>query len=264
MIEYSIIRIIIRFLLVKMSEKYISPGIFNNKLILSAVSTRNGGVSKTPYSSLNMGKSTSDSLEDVLKNREVFFSDLGINEEECALSYQVHGCDILNANSPIKTTGFDALITNKRGLFLVVSIADCVPVLIHEEEKNIVAAIHSGWKGTADKILSKTIQKMRDDYGANPKKMKIFIGPCISQNYFEVDKNVADNFSGEVKFFNNEKGKYFIDLKRDNQLQALSFNIHPENIEVSPLCTFKDEGLFFSHRRDKGVTGRMIAVIGLR
>lgn len=247
-----------------MSVRNICPKIFNNKLILSAVSTRNGGVSKSPYLSLNMGKSTNDEQEDVLQNRKLFFDDLGINEEECALSYQVHGCDILNANTATKTTGYDALITNKNGLYLVVSIADCVPILIHEEEKNIIAAIHSGWKGTADKILSKTIQKMMDEYGANPSKMKLFIGPCISQNYFEVDKNVADNFSDEVKFFNNEKGKYFIDLKRDNQLQALSFNIYPENIEVSPLCTFKNEELFFSHRRDNGVTGRMIAVIGLR
>lgn len=247
-----------------MNEKKISPQIFNNKLILSAVSTRNGGESDAPYFSLNLGKSTNDNLDTVLKNRKLFFDDLGINEDQCALSYQIHGCDILNTTVPIKTTGYDALITDKKGLYLVVSIADCVPILIHEEEKNIVAGIHSGWKGTANKIFSKTIQKMIDDYGANPKKMKIFIGPCISQNYFEVDKNVADCFSDEVKFFNKEKRKYFIDLKKDNQMQALTFNIYPENIEVSPLCTYENEELFFSHRRDKGLTGRMVAVIGLR
>lgn len=247
-----------------MSEKFISPNIFNNKLILSAVSTRNGGLSQSPYSSLNLGKSTADNPNHVLENRKLFFADLGISEEDCALSYQVHGCEILSANSPIKTTGFDALITDKKGLNLVVSIADCVPILIHEEEKNVIAAIHSGWKGTADKILTKTIRKMVTDYECKPEYMKIYIGPCIGFEKFEVGKEVADQFSEEVKVFNKSTEKYFIDLKRDNQLQALASMVYPENIEISPYCTFTNDDLFFSHRRDKGLTGRMVAVIGKR
>lgn len=244
--------------------RFIQPKIFDSEKIISAVSTRNGGVSSGYFSSLNMGKSTADDKEKVLENRRLFFSDLGIDEEKTALSYQVHGNEILKTENPCRENGYDALITNKNGLTLVVSVADCVPILIHDTSKDVVAAIHAGWKGTVSEIVYKAILKMKMEYGCSSGNLKIFIGPCIAYDHFEVSEEVAIQFPSEVKKTIVGTNKWLVDLKSANKEQAIRAGVSEKNIEVSGYCTFRDENLFFSHRRDKGNTGRMVAVIGLR
>jgi YfiH family protein len=244
--------------------RFIQPTIFNPAKIRSAVSTRNGGVNTGFYSSLNMGKSTKDNPEHVLENRTLFFSDLGIDEEKTALSYQVHGCEILKAENPCRENGYDALLTNKKKLFLVVSIADCIPVLVYDPIKEVVAAIHAGWRGTASHIVLKTLQTMQRDYGSAPENCFVYIGPGLCIEHFEVGDEVAAHFSDNHKHFDTSLRKYFVDLKSANRDQALGFGVHEKNIEVSEKCTFCEENMFFSHRRDKGNTGRMVAVIGMK
>lgn len=243
---------------------HIIPKIFDSSKVIAAQSTRQGGVSPDPYLSLNLGMSVKDHQENVLKNRELFFRKLGIDPSQVTKSHQVHGNNVLIVDHPITTEGYDALITNKPGVFLVVSIADCTPVLIHDEKNNAVAAIHAGWRGTAGKIVSNALALMKNNYGTRGEDCKAFIGACISYKNFEVGDEVAENFNDSVKRFDETKQKWFVDLKSANRQLLEEAGVLPENIEISNYCTVENNDLFFSHRKEKGVTGRMMAVIGLK
>ncbi len=242
----------------------IYPEIFKNQTVIAAQSTRKDGVSLPPYSTMNLGLFVNDQTENVIKNRELFFGRLGIPLEHIVLSKHVHGIKVYIANSPIITEGYDALITNKTNLFLAVSIADCTPILIYDDVNNAVAAIHAGWKGTVAEIIKHTLKKMNEIYNTKGNDCKAYIGACIGYDNFEVGVEVAQHFSDAFKRFDGQKQKWFVDLKSANKKQLLEFGLHSENIEISPYCTFKDEDLFFSHRRDRGLTGRMMAVIGIK
>ncbi len=241
----------------------LQPTIFGSSII-AAQSTRLGGVSGEPFNSLNLGLSVKDEEENVLKNRDLFFGGLGIQKEQLSISHQVHGNKVLIANEPGRREGYDAQITNKKNIFLVVSIADCTPVLIYDTKNNAVAAVHAGWKGTAAHIVEHTLRLMKETYGTEGKDCKAFIGACISYANFEVGAEVAAHFDVSQKRFDEEKQKWFVDLKKTNQQQLLDFGVLPGNIEITDYCTVGNNATFFSHRKEKGVTGRMMAVIGMK
>lgn len=240
----------------------LTPNILKGNNIIAAQSTRLGGVSVAPYNSLNLGLSVKDDENNVLKNRELFFNELGINLSQLAISHQVHGSEVLLVTEPGRKEGFDAQITNQKNVFLVVSIADCTPILIYDTKNEAVAAIHAGWRGTAANIVSKTLQKMQEHFGTKGENCKAFIGACIGYENFEVGEEVAINFADSLKRFDPQKQKWFVDLKKANSEQLKAFGLLPENIEISNYCTIENNDLFFSHRKEKGVTGRMMAVIG--
>lgn len=241
----------------------IYPSIFKDQPIIAAQSTRLGGVSLPPYDSMNLGMSVNDLKENVIKNRELFFGESGIGLHQLVISKQVHDNKVYVANVPIITEGYDALITNKPNVFLAISIADCTPILIYDTRNKAVAAIHAGWKGTVAKIVTNTLQKMQETYGTKGYDCKAYIGACIGYTNFEVGEEVAQHFDAAFKKFDEQKQKWFVDLKSTNKKQLLDFGVIDENIEVSDYCTVKDENLFFSHRRDKGLSGRMMVAIGL-
>lgn len=241
----------------------IYPSIFKDQPIIAAQSTRLGGVSLSPYDSMNLGMSVNDLKENVIKNRELFFGASGIGLHQLVISKQVHANKVYVASAPGITVGYDALITNKPNVFLAISIADCTPILIYDTKNKVVAAIHAGWKGTVAKIVTNTLQKMQETYGTNGSDCKAYIGPCIGYTNFEVGEEVAQHFDAAFKKFDEQKQKWFVDLKSTNKKQLIDFGLIDENIEVSPYCTVKDENLFFSHRRDKGLSGRMMVAIGL-
>jgi hypothetical protein len=239
------------------------PKIFNPSKVIAAQSTRLGGVSSIPFASMNLGLSVKDKEEHVLKNRELFFGELGIDPGQVALSHQVHGNEVSVVTEPGRKEGYDAQITNVPGIFLAVSIADCTPVLVHDEKNNAVAAIHAGWRGTVGKIVSNTLQLMKEQYGTEGKDCKAFIGACISYDNFEVGAEVAEQFDTTHKRFDTKRKKWFVDLKKANRHLLLSFGLSPQNIEITDYCTVGNNDTFFSHRKEKGVTGRMMAVIGM-
>jgi polyphenol oxidase len=240
------------------------PEIFRQfKNVIGGQSMRHGGVSEFPYKSLNLGFSTSDKKENVLKNRELFFSELGITENQVAFSGQVHGVEILVAESAGRREGFDSVITNKKNLFVAVSVADCCPVLIYDAKNNAVAAIHAGWRGTANKIVTETLRKMKAEFGTSGENCYAYIGTCISECSFEVGADVAEKF--EIKFvrYDENKKKYFVDLKKANKQQLLATGLEEKNIEVSPYCTIENNEDYFSYRREGQESGRMLGVIGI-
>jgi len=242
----------------------IYPEIFKNDSIIAAQSTRLGGISVAPFNSMNLGLSVNDDEKNVLKNRELFFNELGIELSQLAISQQVHGNKVLLVTETGRKEGYDAQITNKKNVFLIVSIADCTPILIYDTKNEAVAAIHAGWKGTIGEIVKNTLSKMQEHFGTQGKDCKIFIGACISYSNFEVGEDVAQQFDASLKRFDSEKQKWFVDLKQANSKQLIEFGVFPENIEISDFCTVASNNTFFSHRKEKGVTGRMMAVIGLQ
>jgi len=245
--------------------RYQAIEIFNfHDHLLAIESTRWGGVSTQQYSSLNLGAFTNDLKEAVQKNKELLYTDLGINGDQIASSFQCHGNEVLNVIEPGYYEGFDALITNKKDIFLQILVADCTPILLFDPLNEVVAAIHAGWRGTANAIVQKTLDKMTLHFHTNPADCFAYVGTCISQPFFEVDEDVALYFDEEFYVFDKEKNKYFIDLKGCN-LRALSdVGLMNNRIAVSPFCTVKDNDLFFSHRHEKGKTGRFGVIIGMK
>ena len=237
----------------------IRPQIFQSyPQIIAGVSTRQGGKSNYPFTSLNLGVHTADDPAHIQANLSIFTESLGIDVHSLARSYQCHSDQILIADQAIYAQDFDAIISNTQGVFCGVGIADCCPILLADPVNKVSAAIHAGWKGTVKEIVAKTVQKMVDEFQTNPAEILAYIGPCISQAYFEVGDEVAIQFQEEVKIYLN--GKYHVDLKRSNAMQLQSLGVN--QIEISPYCTIKNNDLFFSFRKENGQTGRMLAVIG--
>lgn len=242
-----------------------SPKIFEKFTnLVSAQSTRHGGVSPHPFQSLNLGGATGDAPEYVSENNLRFFSSLNIPLSQVAKSHQVHGDKILNVLQPGRYEGYDALITSIAGIQLAVTIADCTPVLIYDPVKNAVAAIHAGWKGTAQNIVLKTVQAMQDEFKTEPEDCFAYIGTCIDECSFEVGEEVAVNFQTKHKRWDSAINKFFVDLKLANKDQLLEAGLRSESIEVSAYSTVLNNDDYFSYRYEKGLTGRMLATIGLK
>ena len=240
------------------------PEIFKQfQHVKAGQSNRKGGFSSSPFDSLNLGLSTGDDKELIQKNRDLFFKVLGTEEKNVAHSHQVHGKNVLVANTPQYADGYDAIITNVPGLFACVTIADCTPVLIYDHKHKAVAAIHSGWKGTVAEITAHTLEEMLKQYGTRGEDCYAYIGTCISYESFEVGKEVAVQFRKEFTRFDLEKQKYFVDLKADNLSQLTKFGIPLSHIEVAKTCTVINNSDYFSYRKEKGQTGRMLAAIGI-
>lgn len=224
-------------------------------------STRKGGVSPEPYC-LNLGNSTGDDPLNVGENRRIFFNELGIKTEEVTFQKQIHSATVYYSSGPQFFNGCDAVYTDKKNNFLAVSTADCIPVFLFDPKKKIVAAIHSGWKGTYYKILTKTITELEEKYSVNTSDIIAYIGPGISQEHYETGKEVGILFDEDIRY--EKDGKYFPDLKKDNYRQLLQKGVRKENTEVSEYCTFTEKELFHSYRRDGMKSGRMLGVIGMR
>jgi YfiH family protein len=172
-----------------------------------------------------------------------------------------------NFTNTIENT--DALITNEPGIFICVQTADCVPILLFDPVKKVVAAVHAGWKGTVLKIAGKTVQQMMEKFGCNPADIVAGIGPSIHMHAYEVGPEVVEaveasffNFSALLKPSMNE-GRAYFDLWEANQTVLMESGIPQENIELMGLCSFEQSDLFYSARRDGNDTGRMVSGIRL-
>lgn len=241
----------------------IFPDLFSTHPVSAAISTRHGGISPAPYNSLNLDFRGDDPAPNREQNRSLFCKALGYGIHQLAGAVQVHGCEILHVTQPGHFEGYDALITDVPGILIGVSVADCTPILIYDAEHRAVAAIHAGWKGTAGRIVERTLLRMNAQWGTEGYSCYAWIGPCISIKHFEVGDEVAEQFEDDLKIWNLQSGKYHIDLKKANATQLEAFGIPSGQIEIAPFCTVSDNKDFFSWRAEKGVTGRMLAAIGI-
>ncbi len=228
--------------------------------IISGVSTKIGAEKMAPYF-FNMSLSVGDDDNIVRENRKLFFENLGLTTENAAYQKQVHGDNI----SFVTKGGFagesDAMITDKSGIGLAISIADCVPILLYEPEKKVIAGVHSGWRGTEKKILLKTLKKL-EEYGCSLENLVAYVGPYISRNIYEVGKEVADLF--EKKYLHKRENKFFLDVAAVNLDILLNSGVKKNNIQVSQLCTYAKKDILHSYRRDGEKSGRSFAVIALK
>lgn len=219
-------------------------------------STREGGISPAPFDSLNLGGSD-DLPSNISENRKIALAELGLQNFQLCNLKQVHGNKV-NLAKPGLQEG-DALVSNQKNLVLAISIADCYPILYHDPVNNIIGAAHAGWRGTAGKIAGVTLDAMIS-LGAEISNIKIAIGQGICQENFEVGNEVIAQFRAEGFPSTCWKNNH-VDLTLCNKHVLLERGIKPANIWTMNRCTFEPD--FFSYRRDKGVTGRMWAIIAL-
>jgi len=240
----------------------IRPAIFaNDPGLVAAVSTRQGGVSKDPLG-MNLSFSVGDDEASVNENRQRFFSRLGIPVDALAIPRQVHSANVARVGAAGAVAETDALVTNTPGVYLCVTIADCVPILIHDPGHCAVAAVHAGWRGSAAGILSHALNLMRSAFGTNPGDLRAYVGPAAGGCCYEVGPEVAERFS--PKYLADHQGSLRLDLKAFNADALLEAGVQASHLEVSPLCTITESHLLHSYRRDGPRSGRMMAVIGIR
>ena len=171
------------------------------------VTTRHGGCSTGNYASFNCTPYTGDDADCVRKNRELLCAALPVRPQELIIPFQTHGTDsliiddtYLNATHSERQAmlqGIDALITRMPGCCICISTADCIPVLLYDRQRRIVAAVHAGWRGTVNRILTKTLHRMQSAYGTEGTDVIACIGPGISLDSFEVGDEVYEAFRTE-------------------------------------------------------------------
>lgn len=234
--------------------------------------TRHGGFSEGPLSTMNMSPSRENSDTVRLNYKAVCMCE-NIPAERCVLSHQTHTTNIkvvteedagkgIFKESDIKD--IDGLITNVKNLPIVIFYADCVPVLLYDPVKKVVAAVHAGWRGTVNNIVGNAVGVMKEKFSCKPENIIASIGPSIGQCCFETGPEVVDEFNkhGLSDCVVNRNGSYFINLQKSNAtfLERTGLN----NITISGLCTKCRCDEFFSHRGCGPDTGRMALIACLK
>ena len=256
---------------------------FPEDLIVHAVSTRLGGVSKPPFDSLNLALHVGDDRAAVLANRKKFVQSLGFKISDIVTPNQVHGEKIFRVDENFRGCGCenyadsipetDALITDTPDLPLMLCFADCVPIFFVDEDNRAIGLAHGGRKGTLKKIAAKTLLKMQNEFGTRAENCLIGIAPSIGSCCYEIGGAVVDKCKAAFpKNFDEllieRDGKIFLDLWRANVLQLLEVGALEENIDVAGECTCCESSWYFSYRaaqkKSFDRTGRIAALIALK
>ena len=249
--------------------RYYQFDIFS-KNILNAVFTRQGGISPEPWTSLNLSISVGDDPARVAENRVHAFNALGRNPASIHDAWLIHGTDVIFADAPrsldAPTQKADILFTDNPEVSLFMRFADCVPLLFHDPKKNVIGISHAGWMGTVKGVAEVSVQAMQERYGSNPQDIVVGIGPSISADHYEVGEEVAAQFrekygkdSEQVVQVRDEK--IYLDLWAANALQLQKMGV--EHIQISGLCTACHLDDWYSHRAEKGKTGRFGVLLAM-
>ncbi|MGA7161719.1 MAG: peptidoglycan editing factor PgeF [Bacteroidota bacterium] len=229
--------------------------------VVFGMSTRVGGRSPSGLG-MNLSFNVNDDKVNVIENRRLFFGTLHIGLDELAFPMQCHS----NTVRIIQTWGgyenCDGLITSELGVFIAISVADCVPMFFFDPVTRIVAGIHAGWRGTRLGIVNNAIALMASEFGTVSKNLIVFAGPAAGKCCYEVGEEVAAMFDKQF-LFKNKSGKWNVDLKEANRQQMIAGGILSNNIEMHEGCTIHEKERFHSYRRDGESSGRMMGVIGI-
>ena len=246
----------------------------NNSNVKHAFFTRNGGVSKNIYSSLNIGLSSNDNKDNIIENRNRVATSFSLSINNLCIASQIHSNKVFvidNPNVDIKSTPeADAIVTNQKNIIISVLTADCTPILFYDKKNQIIGAAHSGWKGAINGIVDNTVEEMLN-LGASLSSITAIIGPTIRQKSYEVDNKFRDNFINE----NNNNAQFFINSIKDNHymfdlpsyIKSKLNNIQVSDIHDLEIDTYSNEDMFFSYRRkthrNEDDYGRQISAICL-
>lgn len=238
--------------------------------------TRHGGYGSGEYASFNCNRFCGDNIETVQKNRTMLVGLMPQIPKRLIIPHQTHGAEVkviddafLALSEDVQAEqleGIDALVSDRTGVCVCISTADCVPVLCFDTKLRVVAAVHAGWRGTVQRIVSRTIRLMSEVYGTNPEDVTACIGPSISQEAFEVGDEVYARFRNEgfdMERIAVRKDKWHIDLWEANRLQLLAEGVLASRIDVSGICTWQNNDDFFSARRQGIASGRILSGIML-
>lgn len=273
--------------------------------VIHSIFTRKGGYSKPPFASLNTGRSINgDGIENIVRNRSRALQALNLDKLPAVTLWQVHGSEIITYSSrdewrtdwahqshfehngiPKSIHKGDALITQERGITLVLSFADCVPIVFYDPVRHVIGITHGGWRGTARGIVLATIAEMHEQFGCRSQDIYAGIGPAIADCCYEVSEEVRQYFMGTTNFAEMPTSKHlreavresavfseqkFIDrtslrlnLQATNRKQLLMAGVPARQIEVMEICTSCNTDRFFSHRAENGNTGRFAVIISL-
>lgn len=254
---------------------YLQPAWAAGNTVSAGFTTRNGGVSRPPYNSLNLAYHTEDVRHNVEGNRSNLTRAFDLQPHLLLTVNQVHGSDILiidQANydlSHFLTVESDAIITNQTGIMIGVLVADCFPVLLFDPEKRVAAAVHVGWRGAAGGILKKAVDSMQSVFGSRPDAIQAAVGPGIGAHNYIVDRPVRDAFRQGTDNWKQittevDLGKWKLDLRQSCLLQLQEVGLIGKNISAAEECTCCHREMYFSYRRDNGETGRQMGFMLLR
>jgi len=226
-----------------------------------------------PYQ-FSLALHTGENPNDIVRNREylsrVYFNHTPLH---FIVANQTHS-DHIKHITQAQTKGWedleteiedcDAIITNIPNVILTILTADCVPILLYDDNKQVIAAVHAGWKGTQKQILYKTVKEMSQTYGCQTEDIMAGIGPSIGKCCYEVNNDVAKHFTHISHSYTQDNHKYMLDLPYINKQQLLDAGLKSNNIGMSHICTSCDVEHFFSYRQEKGCSGRFMSMIGMK
>jgi len=208
--------------------------------------------------------------EKIYRQRQEFCGALQVNAPSLLRMQQVHGDRIFMAKDPVSQLDageYDGAVTNSTSVALSVVTADCLPILIYEQNKKIIGAVHAGWKGASLGILRNALAAIQQDFGGSPQDCIVLMGPSLRHCCFEIQRDVLDILQERLSCWSQvvttTQNRFYFDLQLTNVLQAREMGVSYENIRTLNLCTFCQPGWFHSYRRDKSQAGRMISVISL-
>src|SRR5438132_3980216 len=272
--------------------------------LVHAFSTRHGGVSRVyGGNSLNLGFTQHDSRAAVERNRELFLKELGVTNGRRSWPLislrQIHS-DLIHRvdgvqmdRMPADPLVGDGMVTDTPGLLVAVQTADCLPIILVDRKRRAVGVFHAGWRGTVKRIVEKGVGEMRRHFKSDPRDLVAAIGPGVQGCCYEVGEEIrtkfeaqftyADSLFRQVKESDPVREKYpllfltarapghselpkkiFLDLVEANRQQLIAAGVLAKNISASPLCTACRTDLLFSHRAERGITGRSMAAVAIR
>ena len=242
--------------------------------ILHFVSSRSGGVSTGIYDSLNLSYTAGDDTDNVTQNRKHLAEELEVAPGQLVFPVQSHSAnvrvikDVEHVKERINQT--DALITQVREICLSVLVADCVPLLFYDPDKQVAAAAHAGWRGTVQSLAFKVVEEMKRTFGSDPAALLVGIGPSIGPDSYEVGENVVREVKRNIHLDDKQvllyptSGKAHFDLWAANRMQLQHAGVDPVHIEEARIDTYQAHDHFFSARRLGNPCGRFAAGIMIR
>ena len=246
------------------------------KDIVVAFSTRIGGISQGPFAALNLGMHVGDESQMVLANRQRLSDALAITASHWVVGQQVHESNVAavfdhhrGRGASAQDTaipGVDGLVTATPQLWLTCFYADCVPIVFWDVQARAVGIAHAGWRGTLRNVGGAVVENMIQRFGCHPANIHAVIGPSIGPCCYFVGEDVAEGFRLQFQegVVAECGGEITLDLKEANRQHLVGSGLPAAQVHVSKLCTACHGESFFSYRRDKSPTGRMVAIVGLR
>lgn len=244
---------------------YSSPKLEPFPALTHAFLGRTGGASSGHLLSLNMGRREEDTPENLAENKRRVADAFGIDAKKIFTVSQVHSDRIIVIDNPdtkpdqVKALEADAIITNIKGVAIGILTADCVPVMLYDHRNGVIAAVHAGWKGTAQRIVKKTVKAMKERFGSEPKDITAAIGPAIGLCCYKVQDDVVMAVGHIDKVTKPCEFHWCLDLAKANQIELEEAGV--TEIDSSNICTSCSFELFYSHRKSKGLTGRQLSFI---